>query len=110
MTDGHLSRTTRRGLLAGSGAVMGAAAIAPPASAALAGLGPALGRTSFDPDLRTLLKRVDPQRIGATIQRLTEFGTRHTLSSQDDPVRGIGAATTGCSSSCRRSPRPRAGT
>ncbi len=48
-----------------------------------------------EPDraLRTLLGRVDPQRMRATVQRLTEFGTRHTSSSQTDPVRGIGAAT-----------------
>src|SRR5262249_5225412 len=32
-------------------------------------------------------------RIQSTIQTLVSFGTRHTLSSQDDPVRGIGAAT-----------------
>ncbi|GAA1127524.1 M20/M25/M40 family metallo-hydrolase [Kribbella jejuensis] len=52
-----------------------------------------LEAVTFDQDLRRLLRQVDPQRIGATIQRLTEFGTRHTLSSQTDPVRGIGAAT-----------------
>ena len=28
----------------------------------------------------------------APVRRLAAFGTRHTLSSQDDPVRGIGAA------------------
>jgi hypothetical protein len=44
-------------------------------------------------DLRELLKQVDPDRIEATINRLVAFGTRHTLSSQTDPVRGIGAAT-----------------
>ncbi len=47
-----------------------------------------------DPALRALLAQVDPKRIQATIERLTRFGTRHTLSSQTDPVRGIGAATT----------------
>ncbi len=31
--------------------------------------------------------------IEATITRLVQFGTRHTSSSQTDPVRGIGAAT-----------------
>jgi hypothetical protein len=36
---------------------------------------------------------VDPARIHATVLRLTQFGTRHTASSQTDPVRGIGAAT-----------------
>src|SRR5215475_10072577 len=45
------------------------------------------------PDLRAMLSQVDPGRIQATIQRLVQFGTRHTGSSQTDPVRGIGAAT-----------------
>jgi hypothetical protein len=40
-----------------------------------------------------MLGEVDPRRIQATILRLTQFGTRHTASSQSDPVRGIGAAT-----------------
>jgi hypothetical protein len=40
-----------------------------------------------------MLREVDPDRIHAIILRLTQFGTRHTLSSQTDPVRGIGAAT-----------------
>jgi hypothetical protein len=39
-----------------------------------------------------MLGEIDPRRIEATIARLVAFGTRHTLSSQDDPVRGIGAA------------------
>jgi hypothetical protein len=36
---------------------------------------------------------VDRDRI-ATVLRLAQFGTWHTASSQDDPVCGIGAATT----------------
>jgi len=32
-------------------------------------------------------------RIEADIRKLVSFGTRHTLSSQTDPARGIGAAT-----------------
>ena len=44
-------------------------------------------------ELRAVLRRVDPARIKATVLRLTQFGTRHTASSQTDPVRGIGAAT-----------------
>ncbi|GAA2595877.1 M20/M25/M40 family metallo-hydrolase [Actinomadura fulvescens] len=44
-------------------------------------------------ELRDLLREVDPDRIRATVLRLVGFGTRHTLSSQDDPKRGIGAAT-----------------
>ena len=40
-----------------------------------------------------MLREVDSDRIHATVLRLTQFGTRHTASSQTDPVRGIGAAT-----------------
>jgi hypothetical protein len=44
------------------------------------------------PELRAILREIDPIRIEAIIQRLAGFGTRHTLSEQDNPVRGIGAA------------------
>src|SRR6185437_7224584 len=46
-----------------------------------------------DHELRTLISEVDPDRMRATIEKLVSFGTRHTLSSQTDPNRGIGAAT-----------------
>ena len=36
----------------------------------------------------------DPARLKTTVEKLVSFGTRHTLSSPDDPVRGIGAART----------------
>jgi hypothetical protein len=65
-----------------------------PALAAPVGLGPAKNAGNFDPALRALIRQIDPRRIQATIQQLTQFGTRHTASSQTDPVRGIGAATT----------------
>ncbi|GAA4064252.1 M20/M25/M40 family metallo-hydrolase [Actinomadura miaoliensis] len=45
-----------------------------------------------DAELRALLREIDHRRIEATVRRLVGFGTRHTLSSQDDPARGIGAA------------------
>jgi hypothetical protein len=35
---------------------------------------------------------VSEARLRADVEALVGFGTRHTLSSQDDPVRGIGAA------------------
>lgn len=35
---------------------------------------------------------VSQERLQADIERLVGFGTRHTLSAQDDPQRGIGAA------------------
>ncbi|MEV6108776.1 M28 family metallopeptidase [Streptomyces sp. NPDC051940] len=43
-------------------------------------------------ELRALLREIDPRRIEATVRKLASFGTRHTLSVQDDPARGIGAA------------------
>src|SRR5215472_2443710 len=45
-----------------------------------------------DPALVALLRKIDPSRIQASIEQLISFGTRHTASSQTDPVRGIGAA------------------
>src|SRR6516225_9566022 len=60
---------------------------------ALAGAAPAATRQDPDSGLRALLREIDPDRIKATILRLVQFGTRHTASSQTDPVRGIGAAT-----------------
>jgi len=45
-----------------------------------------------DSELLAMLQEVDAGRIEASVRRLAAFGTRHTLSSQDDPVRGIGAA------------------
>jgi hypothetical protein len=47
---------------------------------------------NFDPDLRKMLKEIDPDRIRSIITTLAGFGTRHTASSQTDPNRGIGAA------------------
>ena len=45
-----------------------------------------------DADLRRLLAAIDPARIKATVEKLASFGTRHTMSSQTDPERGVGAA------------------
>jgi hypothetical protein len=39
-----------------------------------------------------IARAVDAARMQATIEKLVSFGTRHTLSSQTDPKRGIGAA------------------
>jgi hypothetical protein len=46
-----------------------------------------------DRELRRILREIDRARLQSTVQKLVGFGTRHTLSSQTDPVRGIGAAT-----------------
>jgi hypothetical protein len=37
-------------------------------------------------------EEVSQQRLKADVEKLVSFGTRHTLSVQDDPKRGIGAA------------------
>jgi hypothetical protein len=63
------------------------------ASAAAETAAAPLFRPPSSEGLRSLLRQVDPARIQATIERLVQFGTRHTASSQTDPVRGIGAAT-----------------
>ncbi|KAL7780308.1 hypothetical protein CFE70_010330 [Pyrenophora teres f. teres 0-1] len=47
-----------------------------------------------DEDLQEILSQISRDNIESTIRKLASFGTRHTLSSQTDPVRGIGAART----------------
>src|SRR6478672_6526200 len=42
--------------------------------------------------LRGILRDIDPRRIRHTVETLVGFGTHHTLSTQTDPDRGIGAA------------------
>jgi len=92
--------TTRRTLLPASAA---AAATVPLVSATAAeaathhvGQGDAPGRPVRPQrpsrELRAALREIDADRIETSVRRLAAFGTRHTLSSQDDPVRGIGAA------------------
>src|SRR4051812_48217793 len=39
-----------------------------------------------------MLREIDAHRVQSDIAKLVSFGTRHTLSSQTDPNRGIGAA------------------
>src|SRR5258708_21401503 len=41
---------------------------------------------------RAIVAPVSAARMKATVETLVGFGTRHTLSSQTDPKRGIGAA------------------
>jgi Peptidase family M28 len=43
-------------------------------------------------DVRRMLENVSTERLRAYDHALVGFGTRHTLSTQDDPNRGIGAA------------------
>ncbi|MFD3931999.1 M20/M25/M40 family metallo-hydrolase [Streptomyces sp. NPDC058614] len=90
-------RHSRRSVLTATATAASAVALgvtAPPAQAASSGSGSRPPATAQPPtrELRALLKEIDPDRIEATVRKLVSFGTRHTLSVQDDPVRGIGAA------------------
>jgi hypothetical protein len=42
--------------------------------------------------MQDIARQVDPAALRATIEHLTAFGTRHTLSDTASPSRGIGAA------------------
>src|ERR1700685_2748178 len=81
---------TRRSFLSASAVT---AVAVPLLSAATPASAAAFPKSEPDVGLRHLLGEIDPARIEATITRLVPFGTRHTSSSQTDPVRGIGAAT-----------------
>ena len=59
------------------------------AAAAIAAAPPA---QSPDKRLREIVAPVSAARLKATVEKLVSFGTRHTLSSQTDPKRGIGAS------------------
>ncbi|WP_213004680.1 M20/M25/M40 family metallo-hydrolase [Paractinoplanes toevensis] len=80
-----MAKSTRRSFMAVSAAAV-TAGLAGPAQAA------ARRKPVADPQLRAMLREIDPKRVEAIIRRLVAFGTRHTLSAQDDPDRGIGAA------------------
>ena len=42
--------------------------------------------------ITNIVREIDARNIEATIRKLVSFGTRNTLSEQNDPKRGIGAA------------------
>jgi hypothetical protein len=43
-------------------------------------------------EIAKMLKEVSAKNIETTIRKLVSFGTRNTLSEQDNPTRGVGAA------------------
>lgn len=45
-----------------------------------------------NPQISKIVTEIDPKNIERTIRKLVSFGTRNTLSDQNDPNRGIGAA------------------
>jgi hypothetical protein len=62
------------------------------AASALIGAAPPPKVSSPDAKLRAIIAPVSEAQLRHTIETLVSFGTRHTLSSQTDPKRGIGAA------------------
>jgi hypothetical protein len=50
------------------------------------------GAAPVDPEIGRIVAQIRAQNIERTINALVSFGTRNTLSVQDDPKRGIGAA------------------
>jgi hypothetical protein len=48
--------------------------------------------SAVNPQIRRIVAEINPRNIENTIRKLVSFGTRNTLSQQDDPNRGIGAA------------------
>ncbi len=49
-------------------------------------------KAKTDPVVARMVTEVSAKNIEATIRKLVSFGTRNTLSEQDNPNRGIGAA------------------
>ena len=49
-------------------------------------------RSAPDPEIQKMVREVSARNIEASIRKLVSFGTRNTLSDQDNPTRGIGAA------------------
>jgi acetylornithine deacetylase/succinyl-diaminopimelate desuccinylase-like protein len=49
-------------------------------------------RALRNPAIASIVRQIDAHNIERTIRHLVAFGTRNTLSEQNDPKRGIGAA------------------
>lgn len=49
-------------------------------------------RSRPDPEVARMVKEISARNIETSIRKLVSFGTRNTLSEQNDPARGIGAA------------------
>ena len=58
----------------------------------IANVGTVLKPQLPDEDLKAIIAHISRANIESTVRKLASFGTRHTLSSQTDPNRGIGAA------------------
>lgn len=49
-------------------------------------------KTAPNPEIQKMIREVSAKNLEAYIRKLVSFGTRNTLSEQDNPTRGIGAA------------------
>ncbi len=47
---------------------------------------------AINPEVRRIVDGISQERIAANLKKFESFGTRYILSSDDDPVHGIGAA------------------
>jgi hypothetical protein len=55
-------------------------------------VGPSAVAFRTNPQIASIVREIDARNIERTIRKLVSFGTRNTLSDQNDPNRGIGAA------------------
>ena len=53
---------------------------------------PIVPQARLNPEIAKIVRAIDARNIERSVRKLASFGTRNTLSSQNDPVRGIGAA------------------
>lgn len=91
----RLVKQARRSLLPLVAATLAAGLASPGTSPIFGSQAPAPKADSAKPadaEITRMVNEVDQRNIGRIISTLASFGTRHTLSSQDDPKRGIGAA------------------
>jgi hypothetical protein len=70
--------------------VIGIFAVPTPSQSTRAGK--ATGPAPRNAQIVKIVAEINPKNIEATIRKLVSFGTRNTLSEQDNPNRGIGAA------------------
>src|SRR5690242_19809964 len=53
---------------------------------------PVQRKPTRNPAIASIVRQIDARNIERTIRQLVAFGTRNTLSEQNDPKRGLGAA------------------
>ena len=69
----------------------------------IAARAPTAPRPDADPRIEKIVASVSEERLKELLTKLVSFGTRNTLSDQDSPTRGIGAARNWILEEMRRS-------